>query len=419
MHVRQKLCLQSQIRPCSVRDTNSSVSMQTPDRADDFNWVDPWSALLSKREQLKSSSNLATGAVSFDEKSKSTNDDDESDDDDASRTFDSMINALESNMQDAGLSTAEPSESSTYHHSNEDADDDDHDDDDDHHHDDDDDDHDDDADDDDTAIFHGPAMKFEEEMLLMDEYLLDHPENELLLELESKFEQLEMMESLERLEQEASQSEPNNNIGAKKSDLCNPGMCAFLASSQFGVIRMMDHAHYTCDCFGNQSAAHGCCESCFFQQHFYCSGARFVGVFNYPCKQFGRNIRKITEAGFSFENAERALRSSFGNLAQSLLLLTFERSRRAERTIVIDIEGKYAREGINEENNDNNNNIDNRNNHHLSDYSSLCVICLERPRCVLLLPCKHVCLCEECAALSLNACPLDRTKISDTMRVYL
>jgi hypothetical protein len=45
-----------------------------------------------------------------------------------------------------------------------------------------------------------------------------------------------------------------------------------------------------------------------------------------------------------------------------------------------------------------------------------CVICLEKPPCQIILPCRHICVCEECAAsvLALKmGCPLDRGDISE------
>ena len=43
---------------------------------------------------------------------------------------------------------------------------------------------------------------------------------------------------------------------------------------------------------------------------------------------------------------------------------------------------------------------------------STCVICYERPRCVLFLPCKHVLVCQECS-LPLNVCPFDQQRVSN------
>lgn len=51
-----------------------------------------------------------------------------------------------------------------------------------------------------------------------------------------------------------------------------------------------------------------------------------------------------------------------------------------------------------------------------------CVICQERLKCILLLPCRHVCMCSECnTRLQLydNSCPICRNDIDDTMRVFV
>lgn len=51
-----------------------------------------------------------------------------------------------------------------------------------------------------------------------------------------------------------------------------------------------------------------------------------------------------------------------------------------------------------------------------------CVICLEHPKCVLLLPCKHVCMCLECARelhYYNGLCPICRTDIEDSMQIYI
>lgn len=51
-----------------------------------------------------------------------------------------------------------------------------------------------------------------------------------------------------------------------------------------------------------------------------------------------------------------------------------------------------------------------------------CVICQERLKCILLLPCRHVCMCSECNErfqLYDNACPICRNHIEDTMRIFV
>lgn len=51
-----------------------------------------------------------------------------------------------------------------------------------------------------------------------------------------------------------------------------------------------------------------------------------------------------------------------------------------------------------------------------------CVICQERLKCILLLPCRHVCMCSECNTrfqLYDNSCPICRNDIEDTMRIFV
>ena len=47
-----------------------------------------------------------------------------------------------------------------------------------------------------------------------------------------------------------------------------------------------------------------------------------------------------------------------------------------------------------------------------------CVVCLERPRCAVVLPCKHLSLCEACAA-GLTSCPMCRGHVEEIMVVFV
>ena len=61
----------------------------------------------------------------------------------------------------------------------------------------------------------------------------------------------------------------------------------------------------------------------------------------------------------------------------------------------------------------------------------LCVVCLDSPRCTLLLPCKHLCLCKGCASSVLapkdatgnqqrrNLCPLCQSPVVEVMDVFV
>jgi hypothetical protein len=52
--------------------------------------------------------------------------------------------------------------------------------------------------------------------------------------------------------------------------------------------------------------------------------------------------------------------------------------------------------------------------------NTCCVICQNAPRCTLLLPCAHMCLCSDCDGLStLVYCPICRSGIVSRMRVFL
>ncbi|CAH0547741.1 unnamed protein product [Brassicogethes aeneus] len=51
-----------------------------------------------------------------------------------------------------------------------------------------------------------------------------------------------------------------------------------------------------------------------------------------------------------------------------------------------------------------------------------CVICQERQKCILILPCRHVCLCSECNSqlqMYNNTCPMCRKDIERTMKVFV
>lgn len=51
-----------------------------------------------------------------------------------------------------------------------------------------------------------------------------------------------------------------------------------------------------------------------------------------------------------------------------------------------------------------------------------CVICQEHIKCVLLLPCRHLCMCNECIntlQLYHNTCPICRSDIETTMQIFV
>lgn len=55
----------------------------------------------------------------------------------------------------------------------------------------------------------------------------------------------------------------------------------------------------------------------------------------------------------------------------------------------------------------------------LETNSKMCCICLENEKCVLLLPCKHICICTKCSKKSLKCCPMCRETILQKLKVYL
>lgn len=52
----------------------------------------------------------------------------------------------------------------------------------------------------------------------------------------------------------------------------------------------------------------------------------------------------------------------------------------------------------------------------------LCVICQDRTKCIILLPCRHFCLCQTCMetlAQDYAMCPICRREVVDSLRVYV
>ena len=47
-----------------------------------------------------------------------------------------------------------------------------------------------------------------------------------------------------------------------------------------------------------------------------------------------------------------------------------------------------------------------------------CVVCLERPRAVVLLPCRHLSMCALCAA-GVSTCPMCRFAVEESMVVFV
>ena len=54
------------------------------------------------------------------------------------------------------------------------------------------------------------------------------------------------------------------------------------------------------------------------------------------------------------------------------------------------------------------------------DLQRLCVICHDSEKCVILMPCRHLCLCVECSNhIAVDSCPKCRAVISSKINVYL
>ena len=50
----------------------------------------------------------------------------------------------------------------------------------------------------------------------------------------------------------------------------------------------------------------------------------------------------------------------------------------------------------------------------------MCVVCWSSPKCIMLEPCRHVCLCETCFSFIRNAeCPLCRSKYHRGTKLFL
>jgi hypothetical protein len=54
--------------------------------------------------------------------------------------------------------------------------------------------------------------------------------------------------------------------------------------------------------------------------------------------------------------------------------------------------------------------------------SKLCVVCQDRNKCVIVLPCRHLCLCTECSIIikrDHGTCPMCRQDVRRTMKIYI
>jgi len=54
--------------------------------------------------------------------------------------------------------------------------------------------------------------------------------------------------------------------------------------------------------------------------------------------------------------------------------------------------------------------------------NKLCVVCQDRNKCVIVLPCRHLCLCTECSVIikrDHGTCPMCRQNVRRTMKIYI
>nr|QBK85057.1 MAG: ubiquitin-protein ligase [Pithovirus LCDPAC02] len=55
----------------------------------------------------------------------------------------------------------------------------------------------------------------------------------------------------------------------------------------------------------------------------------------------------------------------------------------------------------------------------MKNEGNVCCICLDDIRNVVILPCKHMCICKKCSKLDIEKCPLCRQNIKKYMEVYV
>ncbi len=53
----------------------------------------------------------------------------------------------------------------------------------------------------------------------------------------------------------------------------------------------------------------------------------------------------------------------------------------------------------------------------------LCVICQDKEKCIMILPCRHLCICQDCQGPLLAqdsvSCPICRKPLRQTIKAYL
>lgn len=58
----------------------------------------------------------------------------------------------------------------------------------------------------------------------------------------------------------------------------------------------------------------------------------------------------------------------------------------------------------------------------LEQEEKLCVVCLTNNKCVILMPCRHLCMCNDCSEIierTSQSCPICRTDFDRRVTVYM
>ena len=63
---------------------------------------------------------------------------------------------------------------------------------------------------------------------------------------------------------------------------------------------------------------------------------------------------------------------------------------------------------------------DDENEYRENKSNSTCVVCFEAPKCILLMPCKHLCLCENCSErIEIKNCPICRNTVKNKIKIFV
>ena len=56
--------------------------------------------------------------------------------------------------------------------------------------------------------------------------------------------------------------------------------------------------------------------------------------------------------------------------------------------------------------------------HRITSAGAACSICMDRPSVMVLVPCGHLCVCQECSCHAQQRCPICRTAVAQMIRTY-